>query len=269
MTVNSVASKNAIAVRTSSSGAGLTMRRSEVRHSSVISSRRRRRISRSSDGVSRGSSDRASRMAQRRSATRVVRRRASVGCAVRTGETSSRATSASSSSSLRPSRRSPAIASATESGEHAVPRRALAPPQRPHPAAGLGQVDQPEIEGEGADDGLRGTQVEPAELLVETLALDRVVGAPERDRPLPDSLDEREQLGSGLLVDDLAEQRPEQADLDRERVAGAGRPDPERLGGDGRRDGGRPRRLHAGHPSGTVPGPIRHRTATIPAATFL
>ncbi len=98
----------------------------------------------------------------------------------------------------------------------------------------------------------------PPQLLVETLALDRIVGAAERDRPLPDALDEREQLGPGLLVDDLAEQRPEQADLDRERVAGAGRPDPERLGGDGRRDGGRPRRLHAGHPR----GPFRVRAAT-------
>ena len=77
----------------------------------------------------------------------------------------------------------------------------------------------------------------PPQLLVETLALDRIVGAPERDRPLPDALDEREQLGSGLLGDDLAEQRPEQPDLDRERVARAGRADPERLGGDGRRDG--------------------------------
>ena len=142
--------------------------------------------------------------------------------------------------------------------EHPVPRRALALSQSPHPAAGLGQVDQPEIEGEGADDGLRGAQAEPAELLVETLALDRIVGAPKRDRPLPDALDEREQLGSGLLVDDLAEQRPEQADLDRQRVASAGRPDPEWLGGDGRRDGGRPRRLHAGHPR----GPFRVRSAT-------
>ena len=34
MTVNSVASKNAIAVRTSSSGAGLTIRRSDVRQRS-------------------------------------------------------------------------------------------------------------------------------------------------------------------------------------------------------------------------------------------
>ena len=91
MTVNNVASKKAIAVRTSSSGAGLTMRRSEVRHSSVISSRSLRRSSRSSEGVKRGSSERARRIAHRRRATSVVRRRASVGCAVRTGETSSRA----------------------------------------------------------------------------------------------------------------------------------------------------------------------------------
>ena len=34
--------------------------------------------------------------------------------------------------------------------------------------------------------------------------------------------------------------RPEQPDLDRERVAGAGRPDPERLGGDRRRDAAAP-----------------------------
>ena len=122
MTVNSVASKNAIAVRTSSSGVGLTTRRSDVRHSSVISSRRRRRTSRSSDGVRRGSSSRASRTAQRPSATSVVRRRASVGWAVKTGATTSRATSASSSASVLPSRRNPATASATESSR--TPSRA-------------------------------------------------------------------------------------------------------------------------------------------------
>ena len=268
--MNSVASKKAIAVRTSSSGAGLTMRRSEVRHRSVISSRSRRRISRSSDGVRRGSSSAPRRIAQRRSATSVVRRRASVGCAVRTGETSSRAISASSSASVRPSRRSPAIASATESGEDPVACRALAPAQRPDPAARLGQVDQPEIEREGADDGLRRAQVEAAELLVEALALDRIVVAAERDRPLPDPLDEREQLGAGLLGDDLAEQRPEQPDLDGERVARAGRPDPERLGGDRRRDAAAAvTRRHAAHAHGTVQVLIRHRTATFSAATFL
>ena len=49
--MNSVSSKNAIAVRTSSSGVGATARRSAVRHRSVISSRSRRRTSRSSAGV--------------------------------------------------------------------------------------------------------------------------------------------------------------------------------------------------------------------------
>ena len=52
--VNTVSSKNASAVRTSSSGDGADARRSDVRHNSVISSRRRRRTSRSSSGVSRG-----------------------------------------------------------------------------------------------------------------------------------------------------------------------------------------------------------------------
>ena len=47
-------------------------------------------------------------------------------------------------------------------------------------------------------------------------------------------------LGAGLLGDDLAEQRPEQPDLDCEWVAGTGGPDPERLGGDRRRDAAAP-----------------------------
>ena len=125
----------------------------------------------------------------------------------------------------------------------------LAATQRPDPAARLCQVDQPEIEREGADDGLRGAEVEAAELLVEALALDRIVRPAERDRPLPDPLDEREELGAGLLRDDLAEQRPEQPDLDRERVAGAGRPDPEGLGSDRRRDAA-PWPRHATHRTG-------------------
>ena len=112
--VNSVASKNAIAVRTSSSGEGTTVRRSEVRHTIVISSRSRRRISASSAGVRRGSSSRSSNAAIRRSATSSVRRRASVGCAVRTGEITSRSIAWSSSSSVRPSRRSRRIASASD-----------------------------------------------------------------------------------------------------------------------------------------------------------
>ena len=67
----------------------------------------------------------------------------------------------------------------------------------------------------------------PRELVVEPGALERVVVAAQRDRPPADPLDELEQLRTGLLRDDLAEQRAEQPDLDRERVAGAGRPDPD------------------------------------------
>ena len=89
--------------------------------------------------------------------------------------------------------------------------RALASTQRSDPPARLGQVDQPEIEREGADDGLRRAEVEAAQLLVEPLALDRIVGAAERDRPLPDPFHEREQLGTGLFRDDLAEQAPRAA----------------------------------------------------------
>ncbi len=40
-----------------------------------------------------------------------------------------------------------------------------------------------------------------------------IVVAAQRDRSPPDPLDQREQLGAGLLRDHLAEQRAEEADL--------------------------------------------------------
>ena len=111
-------------------------------------------------------------------------------------------------------------------------------------------------------------EVEPAELLVEPGALLGVVVAAERDGALPDALDRREQLGAGLFGDHLAEQRAEQPDLGRERVARTGRPDPERLGGDRRRDA---RCLGCRHPR-PAPGPFRAQAATGPqpsaTATF-
>ena len=118
-------------------------------------------------------------------------------------------------------------------GEDPVACGALASTQRPDPAARLGQIDEAEIEREGADDGLRRAEVEAA--AAPRRGCSRSIGssaASERDRPLPDPFHEREQLGPGLLRDDLAEQGPKQPDLDSERVAGTGRPDPERLGGD-------------------------------------
>ncbi len=80
-----VSSKKTIAARTSPSGVGRSSRMGEVRHSTVISSSRRRSRSSRSDRGRRGSSRRCSRAAIRRCATSTVRRRASVGCAVKTG----------------------------------------------------------------------------------------------------------------------------------------------------------------------------------------
>ena len=139
--------------------------------------------------------------------------------------------------------------------EDAIARGTFAPAQRPHPAARLGQVDQPEIEREGTDDRLGGVEIERAQLLVEPGALERVVVAAEGDRPLPDPFDQREQVRPGLLRDDLAEQGPEQPDLDRQRVARTRGPDPERLRGD---RGRRRRTAQAGHGA----RPFRVRVAT-------
>ena len=83
----------------------------------------------------------------------------------------------------------------------------------------------------------------------------RIVVASKGDRPAPDPLDEGEQLRPGLFRDDLAEERAEQPDLRRQRVAGAGRPDAGRFRDDGRG------RLPSGH-GRTRAGPFR-----VPAAT--
>ena len=143
--------------------------------------------------------------------------------------------------------------------EHAVPRGALAAPQGADAPVRLGQVHEAEVERKGPDDRLGGAQVQPAELVVEARTLDRVVVAAQGDGPAADPLDQREQLGTRLLRDHLAEQRAEEPDLDRERVPRAGRPDPAGLGGDGRR---RPtRNLPRAH--GPAPArPYRARAAT-------
>ena len=102
---------------------------------------------------------------------------------------------------------------------------------------------------------LGGVEIERAQLLVEPSPFERVVVAAEGDRPLPDPFDQREQVRPGLLRDDLAEQGPEQPDLDRQWVARTRRPDPERLRGDrGRRRG----TAQAGHRT----RPFRVRVAT-------
>ena len=63
------------------------------------------------------------------------------------------------------------------------------------------------------------------------------VAAAERDRAAADPLDQREQLRSRLLGDDLAEERAEEPDLARQRIAGMAQPGALRLRGDGREPG--------------------------------
>ena len=255
------------------------MRRSEVRHSSVISSRsRRRRLavlrrgqpriveSREEDGAApEGDEGRpASRLGRMGGEDRADRQPTDerVELGIRPAEPAQ-----------------PGHRIRHRILEDAVARRALAPAQGADPAARLGQVDQPEIERERPDDRLGGAEVEGAQLVVESGALERVVVAAQRDRPAPDPLDRGEQLGARLLRDDLAEQGAQQPDLGRQRVAGPGRPDPERFGRDRGRGPSAARPRHAlMRPAHAAPGapapadrsarPSHHRTATFPAATF-
>ena len=142
--------------------------------------------------------------------------------------------------------------------QHAVPCRPLASTQRPDASARLGQVDELEVQGERADDGFDGAQVQARQVLVESPSLGRIAIGSEPDRPAPDAFDEIEQVRTRLFGDDLAEQRTEQPDFGRERIAGTGRADPAGFGPD--RDG------HAAAVvtglGGTVPGPSHHAIAT-------
>ena len=148
--------------------------------------------------------------------------------------------------------------------QDAVAGGSLATAQSAHPAAGLGQVDQAEVEREGGDDRFGGSEVDIAQVLVEPCSLGGVVVLSQRDRASADALHEGEQLRAGLLGDHLAKQRSEQADLDRERVAGAGRTDPEGLGRDRWRGPSRVQRHAASPPfciqAATRPQPSGHPT---------
>jgi hypothetical protein len=120
----------------------------------------------------------------------------------------------------------------------APPRGAATPlpiraPNRPDQLALLGEVDEPEVEAERADDDLGPAGVERLQLRDEPGAKPRIVAAAEPDRRPADALDEVEEVAAGLLGDDLAEQRAEEADLRRERIADAAGADRRRLGADG------------------------------------
>ena len=85
-----------------------------------------------------------------------------------------------------------------------------------------------EVEAERADEVLDAAQATSRGR--KQLASVGRAAATEVDRLAPHALDEAQEVLALLLDDDLTEQRAEQLDLARERVAGAGRADPARLG---------------------------------------
>ena len=106
--------------------------------------------------------------------------------------------------------------------------------QGPHPMALLGEVGELEVEREGADERVGAIEAlfwvidcheVELELVREAQSLVRVLRSTDRDRLPADALDEVEEVGAGLLGDDLAEEGAEELDLPPERVPGARRPD--------------------------------------------
>ena len=102
--------------------------------------------------------------------------------------------------------------------------------------------------------------VERLEERPQLAPVDRAARPAQLDRQAPDALDEAEEVLALLLGDDLSEERAEELDLARERVARARRADARGLGSDGGVEGG-PRRSAAGrvggHPSRLAGGPSR------------
>ena len=98
-TRNRVSSNAVITVRTSSIGSMALTRSCEVRHSTSICSCSSRRVSARSVAAARGSSSASTSSEIRRSEATTARRRASVGCAVKTGCTRRPSSSPSSRSS--------------------------------------------------------------------------------------------------------------------------------------------------------------------------
>src|SRR6185437_4896209 len=119
--------------------------------------------------------------------------------------------------------RSPGIATTQGAPEPRSLGRAAggagAPRRATHAVSSLGQVDQLEIEPERAHHALEDVRLDGQD--VEGDALVSATSS-RRDRALSRCLDELEDLGARLLDDDLAQQRPEEPHLPRERVAPAG-----------------------------------------------
>ncbi len=95
----------------------------------------------------------------------------------------------------------------------------------------LGQVGQLEVEAERTDERLHVAQVERLDRARQPLALLLgVLFAADGDRCPPHRFDQVESALALLLDDHLAEQRAEQLDLTRQRIARAGRADASWLG---------------------------------------
>ena len=193
--MNSVASKNAIAVRTSSSGVGATV--AQVGGPP----QERDLLAQPAADVTilgRGQARVVEPLEQRRAATKRDERGPAPRLGRMGGEDQARPPARPSSVvefRFRP-------AGAAQVGdrlgdrvvEDAVARRPLATTQRPDAAARLDEVDELEVERERRDDRLGRPEVEAGEVLVEPPPLLGVVVLAQGDRPPPDALDELEQL---------------------------------------------------------------------------
>ncbi len=129
----------------------------------------------------------------------------------------------------------------------------------------LGQVHEREIERERTDHRLGRAEVEIVQVPIEPFPLAWIVVGAQGDRPPTNPLDQREELRTSLLRDDLAEEGAQQADLGGERVSCARRADPGRFRLD------RDRSLRPGH-ARTRAEPFRAPAITAPqpfwTATF-
>jgi hypothetical protein len=89
----------------------------------------------------------------------------------------------------------------------------LALPYRPQPVVLLGQVDQVEVDREGAHQAEQLAQAEPVDPLAQGALGLSVVPVAQRDRGLADLLDDLEERPTALLAHDVAEQPAEQPNV--------------------------------------------------------
>lgn len=113
--------------------------------------------------------------------------------------------------------------------EQTVPCRSLTTPERPDARPRLRQIHELEIQRERGDDRLGIVELKRVKLGLEAPPDIGLFVMAERDRRLAQPLDEIVDRLAGLFGDDLTEERAEETDLERKRIAGATRPDPGRL----------------------------------------